>query len=150
LPNARSISSRGPGRNRRRLLPSRDGIALDGWLFTPPDPNGSAVILLHGVGDTRSGMAVHAGYLLQAGFTVRTPDVVESAVSPQVGQAVLAFARSYSSSGPNSVTCEALAFERNGSPIFPARQELRGDIRRSDGPDAQFARPRLQPHFEVV
>ena len=30
----------------------------------------------------------------------RTPDVVEFAVSPQVGQAVLAFARSYSSSGP--------------------------------------------------
>jgi hypothetical protein len=32
--------------------------------------------------------------------TFRTPDVVEFAVSPQVGQAVLAFARSYSSSGP--------------------------------------------------
>jgi hypothetical protein len=31
----------------------------------------------------------------------RTPDVVKFAVSPQVGQAVLAFARSYSSSGPD-------------------------------------------------
>jgi hypothetical protein len=35
----------------------------------------------------------------------RTPDVVEFAVSPQVGQAVLAFARSYSSSAPNSSQC---------------------------------------------
>ena len=33
----------------------------------------------------------------------RTPDVVEFAVSLQVGQAVPAFARSYWSSGPDSV-----------------------------------------------
>jgi hypothetical protein len=33
--------------------------------------------------------------------TLRTPDVVEFAVSPQVGQAVLACPQSYSSSGPN-------------------------------------------------
>src|SRR3984885_10363730 len=51
-----------------------DGTALDGWLFTPREPNGSGVILLHGVGDTRSGMTVHAGYLLRAGFTVLMPD----------------------------------------------------------------------------
>jgi hypothetical protein len=37
-----------------------------------------------------------------AARSLRTPDVVEFAVSPRVGQAVLAFARSYSSSGPNS------------------------------------------------
>src|ERR1035438_8568999 len=52
--------------------------------------------------------------------THRTPDAVEFAVSPQVGQAVLAFARSYSNSGPNAAragrrhrlpTCEALAIE---------------------------------------
>ena len=34
---------------------------------------------------------------------LRAPEVVEFAVSPRVGQAVLAFARSYSNSGPNSV-----------------------------------------------
>jgi len=39
---------------------------------------------------------------LSAANHVRTPDVVEFAVSPQVGQAVLAFARSDSSSGPDS------------------------------------------------
>jgi hypothetical protein len=63
--------------------------------------------------------------------TVRTPDVVEFAVSPQVGQAVLAFARSYSNSGliqcgrAGGTACEALAIER-------PRQKMRGEIRRSD------------------
>jgi hypothetical protein len=67
----------------------------------------------------------------------RTPDVVKFAVSPQVGQAVLAFARSYSSSGPDSAraggqastacpTCEALAIERNGSAHFPRQAEIAG------------------------
>src|SRR5262249_34415988 len=45
-----------------------------GWLFTPRAPNGAAVILLHGVGDTRTGVLGHAGYLLDAGYTVLTPD----------------------------------------------------------------------------
>ena len=52
-----------------------DGIVLDGWLFTPRAPNGSEVILLHGVGDTRIGMAMHARYLLRSGFTVLMPDL---------------------------------------------------------------------------
>jgi pimeloyl-ACP methyl ester carboxylesterase len=51
-----------------------DGVLLDGWLFTPRQPSGSGVILLHGVGDTRTGMSVHATYLLRAGFTVLAPD----------------------------------------------------------------------------
>ena len=45
----------------------------------------------------------------------RTPDVVEFAVSPQVGQAVLA-----------CPTCEALAIERNGSAHFPRHAEIAG------------------------
>ena len=45
----------------------------------------------------------------------RTPDVVEFAVSPQVGQAVLA-----------CPTREALAIERNGSAHFPRRAEIAG------------------------
>jgi hypothetical protein len=66
----------------------------------------------------------------------RTPDVVEFAVSPQVGQAVLAFARSYSSRGPKfsaggqastaCPTCEALAIERNGSAHFPRQAQNAG------------------------
>jgi len=45
----------------------------------------------------------------------RTPDVVEFAVSPQVGQAVLA-----------CPTREALAIERNGSAHFPRQFEIAG------------------------
>ncbi|HEX3748194.1 MAG TPA: alpha/beta fold hydrolase [Bryobacteraceae bacterium] len=51
-----------------------DGIVLDSWLFTPREPNGSGAILLHGVGDTRTGMAGHARFLLRAGYTVLLPD----------------------------------------------------------------------------
>lgn len=51
-----------------------DGVVLDGWLFTPHLANGSAVILMHGVADTRLGMLAHARYLLLAGFSVLTPD----------------------------------------------------------------------------
>jgi hypothetical protein len=63
----------------------------------------------------------------------RTPDVVEFAVCPQVGQAVLACRRSYSSSGPKFSaggqastafpTCEALAIEGNGPAHFPRQCE---------------------------
>src|SRR5438045_6998289 len=54
---------------------ARDGAALDGWQFTPRDSNGSVVILLHGVGDTRLGMLGHATFLLRSGFTVLLPDI---------------------------------------------------------------------------
>jgi hypothetical protein len=66
----------------------------------------------------------------------RLPDVVEFAMSPQVGQAVLAFARSHSSSDPKfsaggqartaCPTCEAFAIERNGSAHFPRQAEIAG------------------------
>jgi alpha-beta hydrolase superfamily lysophospholipase len=55
-------------------ITTRDGIPLQGWLFTPHTSNGYAVILLHGVADTREGMMGHAPYLLQAGYTVLAPD----------------------------------------------------------------------------
>lgn len=53
---------------------ARDGVALDAWLFTPPSPNGSAVLLMHGVGDTRLGVLGQARFLLRDSFTVLTPD----------------------------------------------------------------------------
>jgi uncharacterized protein len=56
-------------------ITSRDGILLDAWLFTPHHPNGSGVIALHGVADTRLGMLAHAAFLLRSGFTVLVPDV---------------------------------------------------------------------------
>jgi uncharacterized protein len=51
-----------------------DGAVLSAWLFTPLRPNGSAVILLHGVGDTRAGSLSAASFLMRAGFTALTPD----------------------------------------------------------------------------
>jgi uncharacterized protein len=51
-----------------------DGAVMRGWVFTPTVANGAAVIVLHGVGDTRAGVLGHAGYLLAAGYTVVTPD----------------------------------------------------------------------------
>ena len=51
-----------------------DGALLSAWLFTPQRPNGSAIILLHGVGDTRSGSLSATSFLLRAGFTALTPD----------------------------------------------------------------------------
>lgn len=52
-----------------------DGVVLSGWLFTPAESNGSGVIALHGVADTRMGMLAHADFLLRHGFTVLVPDV---------------------------------------------------------------------------
>jgi uncharacterized protein len=52
-----------------------DGIPLEAWVFTPVDPNGSAAIVIHGVGDTRSGMFERAMILVRARFTVAMPDL---------------------------------------------------------------------------
>ncbi len=52
-----------------------DGTHLDAWFFRPREPNGSAVLLLHGVGDTRLGTLGHAAFLLRNGFSVLTPDL---------------------------------------------------------------------------
>ena len=41
---------------------------------TPARPNGAAAIVLHGVGDTRLGVLGQARFLLDAGYTVLTPD----------------------------------------------------------------------------
>jgi fermentation-respiration switch protein FrsA (DUF1100 family) len=52
-----------------------DGVALDGWQFRPGQPNGSVVILLHGIADNRLGMLAHASFLLRNGFSVLVPDL---------------------------------------------------------------------------
>lgn len=51
-----------------------DGVLLEAWLFTPARQNGSGAIVLHGVGDTRMGVLDQARFLLDAGYTVLTPD----------------------------------------------------------------------------
>jgi hypothetical protein len=40
------------GREDARVI-AGDGVARDGWRFTPREPNGSVVILLHGIADNR-------------------------------------------------------------------------------------------------
>lgn len=47
-----------------------DGVLLAGWKVRPPAPNGSWVLLFHGVADNRVGVEGHAALLLHAGFSV--------------------------------------------------------------------------------
>ena len=47
-----------------------DGIRLRGWKVTPPNPNGSWVLLFHGVADNRVGVIGQSEFLLRAGYSV--------------------------------------------------------------------------------
>src|SRR5690242_4436986 len=47
-----------------------DGVHLRGWTVTPPDPNGSWVLLFHGVADNRVGVIGQSEFLLRAGYSV--------------------------------------------------------------------------------
>jgi alpha-beta hydrolase superfamily lysophospholipase len=38
-------------------LTATDGAALKAWFVQPPQPNGKAVVLLHGIADNREGIA---------------------------------------------------------------------------------------------
>jgi pimeloyl-ACP methyl ester carboxylesterase len=51
-----------------------DHAILRAWLVHPGHPNGSSVILFHGLGDNRLGMTGYAQLLLVHGFTVLLPD----------------------------------------------------------------------------
>ena len=53
---------------------AKDGAVLKGWFVTPAAPNGSAVILLHGITDNREGMAGYAQLMLKNGYSVLLPD----------------------------------------------------------------------------
>jgi len=55
-------------------IQAADGIPLQAWFFRPAEFNGAAVLLLHGVGDTRLGMTGHLPYLLRAGYAALMPD----------------------------------------------------------------------------
>ena len=55
-------------------IAAADGTRLAAWFFTPAQPNGGAVLLLHGVGDTRLGVTGQAGFLLRAGYAALLPD----------------------------------------------------------------------------
>lgn len=51
-----------------------DGTVLRAWLFTPTRPHPNYAILLHGVGDNRSGMHRLIRLLLKNGYAVLAPD----------------------------------------------------------------------------
>jgi len=55
-------------------IQAADGAELEAWYFRPARPNNSAVILLHGMGDTREGVAGYAYMFLQHGYSVLLPD----------------------------------------------------------------------------
>ena len=51
-----------------------DGVTLRGWLFSPPGGSGEAVIVHHGVGDSRGGVLDLVTMLLRHGFQVLNVD----------------------------------------------------------------------------
>lgn len=55
-------------------ITAKDGAVLRGWFVPAQRRNGSAVILLHGVSDSRLGMYGYAQPLLAAGYDVLLPD----------------------------------------------------------------------------
>lgn len=55
-------------------ITANDGAVLRAWYIEPPNANGSTVILLHGLGDTRQGVAGFAPFMLDAGYSVLLPD----------------------------------------------------------------------------
>ncbi len=49
---------------------SSDGVLLHGWIVRPDHPNGSWVLLFHGVADNRMGVISQSEFLLRAGYGV--------------------------------------------------------------------------------
>ncbi len=53
---------------------AQDGIDLRAWLFRPDRPNGDAVLILHGIADSRGSQVGLARMFLSHGYTVLVPD----------------------------------------------------------------------------
>jgi alpha-beta hydrolase superfamily lysophospholipase len=47
-----------------------DGVILRGWKVLPKNPNGSWVLLFHGVADNRVGVVGQSEFLLRAGYSI--------------------------------------------------------------------------------
>jgi hypothetical protein len=45
------------GGDLQTIAKTADGVVLQGWYIVPEHQNGQAVILLHGIGDNRGGVA---------------------------------------------------------------------------------------------
>jgi uncharacterized protein len=55
-------------------IAAKDGASLRAWLFTPAKWNGDAVLVLHGIADSRGSEIGFARMFLNHGYTVLTPD----------------------------------------------------------------------------
>jgi uncharacterized protein len=55
-------------------ITASDGIRLRAWMFTPEHWNGGAVLVLHGIADSRGSAAGFAHLFLSHGYFVLTPD----------------------------------------------------------------------------
>jgi len=55
-------------------IQAQDGTHLEAWFVQPAASNGRAVLLLHGLGDSRAGMEPYMGIFLQSGYSVLMPD----------------------------------------------------------------------------
>jgi len=72
--NAQAAAREGGVDFRDVGLTAPDGAVLRAWFMRPPEANGDAVILLHGVSDNRMGMYGYGKWLVQYHYTVLIPD----------------------------------------------------------------------------
>lgn len=56
------------------VIQAADGVALHAWYSVPERQNGQAVILLHGIGDNRGGVAGYGQAFLREGYRILLPD----------------------------------------------------------------------------
>ncbi len=52
-----------------------DGTRLNAWFYRPEHPNGAGILLLHGLGSSRSDMVALGYFFLKAGYSVLEPDL---------------------------------------------------------------------------
>jgi hypothetical protein len=56
------------------IVTAQDGAILRGWFVEPSPWKGESVLLLHGLGDNRTGVTGYAAMFLNAGYAVLLPD----------------------------------------------------------------------------
>ncbi len=71
---AQAVATRNHAVLTEVAVTASDGAILRAWSIRPSQGNGDAVILLHGVADTRMGMIGYADLLLRHGYAVLLPD----------------------------------------------------------------------------
>jgi alpha-beta hydrolase superfamily lysophospholipase len=71
---AEQSAQNGAGRLQSVSIHAQDGTPLEAWFVQPAASNGSVVMLLHGVGDSRVGMAAYMDMFLEHGYSLLMPD----------------------------------------------------------------------------